>query len=109
MVARWRVSYIKVGVVYTYIKMFKRTGLDYRKMISVNYFLLHYPTRDQQRSYELAINNFQLSENFSYPNIEKYTGGQITEGLLYYFYVIHIIYIPWNSWCIVSIVGKIVI
>ena len=37
------------------------------------YFLLHYPTRDLQRSYMQAISNFQLSEQF--PNTfenEKY-------------------------------------
>ena len=29
----------------------RRAGLGYRKTVTVYYFLLHYPTRDLQRSY----------------------------------------------------------
>ena len=42
----------------------RRAGLGCRKMVSVYYFLLHYPTRDLQRSYKLVINNFKLFEQF---------------------------------------------
>ena len=34
------------------------------KTVSVYYFIIYYPTRDLQRSYNIAINNFQLSEQF---------------------------------------------
>ena len=41
----------------TCIEVFKRkAGLGYRKVVSLYYFLLQYPTRDLQRSYKLAIN-----------------------------------------------------
>ena len=81
---------------HTCIKVFeRRAGFGYRSTVSVYHFLLHYPTRDMQISYKLA---------FSYPNnsvirtflkIEKYKGGWITEGLLYIYLYITILYFAW--------------
>ena len=49
------------------IKVFKRrTGLGYidKQFQFTMLFYIHYPTRDLQRSYRLAINNYQLSKEF---------------------------------------------
>ena len=47
------------------------------------YFLVHYPTRKLHQSYRLTFsypNSFSIRMHFVN---EKYTDGQITEGLLY--------------------------
>ena len=76
------------------IEVFKSTAdLGYRLTVFVYYFLLHYPTRDLQRSYRLAIN---YSKNFSYPNIFENQNGhrgldKPGSAVLIFFHSIHII------------------
>ena len=64
-VAKRSASFIKVGVAYMYRGIHVSRHLKEELAWSIDkwlQFTISHPTRDLQRSYRLAINNFQLSE-----------------------------------------------